>query len=183
MTVVLIALAGGLGAASRFLVDSWVATRLRATMPTGTVVVNVTGSLVLGMLTGWALRHSGGNSALCARYRSANARAVTSRFLNWSPGSGSNSRRRTISKPSSAVAGRHEDSTRPTTFRSRSSASRPLMPPTSTSSACVCGEPALSEAGSETTSRQFLASFADSVSAWAKLNIVSKLPAGRSLWS
>jgi hypothetical protein len=37
---------------------------------------------------------------------------------------GSNSRRRTISKPSSAVAGRHEDSTRPTTLRSRSSASR-----------------------------------------------------------
>jgi CrcB protein len=60
VTVLLIALAGGLGAATRFLVDSWVATRLRATMPTGTVVVNVTGSLVLGMLTGWAMRHSGG---------------------------------------------------------------------------------------------------------------------------
>ena len=38
-----------------------------------------------------------------------------------------NSRRRTISKPSSAVAGRHEDSTRPTTLRSRSSASRPRL--------------------------------------------------------
>jgi hypothetical protein len=47
----------------------------------------------------------------------------------------------------------------------------------------VCGEPCVSEAGSEITSRQFFASFADSVSAWAKLNCVSKLPAGRSLWS
>lgn len=60
MTVLLVALAGGLGAATRFLVDSWVARRLRATLPTGTVVVNVTGSLALGMLTGWALRHGGG---------------------------------------------------------------------------------------------------------------------------
>src|SRR3954468_12757560 len=32
----------------------------------------------------------------------------------------------------------------PTTLRSRSSASRPRMPPTSTSSACVCGEPPVS---------------------------------------
>ena len=46
-------------------------------------------------------------------------------------------RRRTISKPSSALAGRHEDSTRPITLRKRSRASRPRMPPTSTSSACV----------------------------------------------
>jgi CrcB protein len=60
MTVLVLAVAGGLGAATRFLVDSWVATRLRATLPTGTVVVNVTGSLLLGMLTGWAVRHGGG---------------------------------------------------------------------------------------------------------------------------
>ncbi len=64
MTVLLVAVAGGLGAACRFLVDSWVATRLRATMPTGTVVVNVTGSLALGLLTGWALGHSGGGDVV-----------------------------------------------------------------------------------------------------------------------
>jgi CrcB protein len=62
VTVLLLAVAGGLGAAIRFLVDSWVATRLRATMPTGTVVVNVTGSFLLGMLTGWAMRHDGGGA-------------------------------------------------------------------------------------------------------------------------
>ena len=42
---------------------------------------------------------------------------------------------------------RHEESTRPTTLRSRSSASRPRWPPTSTLSAWVCGEPPVSEAG------------------------------------
>ena len=47
----------------------------------------------------------------------------------------------------------------------------------------VCGEPAVSDAGSETTSKQFPASFADSVSACANVNCVSKPPAGRSLWS
>jgi CrcB protein len=60
VTAVLIALAGGIGAATRFLVDSWVAARLRATLPAGTVVVNVSGSLALGLLTGWAVRHAGG---------------------------------------------------------------------------------------------------------------------------
>jgi fluoride exporter len=60
MTLLLVALAGGLGAATRFLVDGWVAARLRSSVPTGTVVVNVTGSLALGLLTGWALRHGGG---------------------------------------------------------------------------------------------------------------------------
>ena len=60
MTTVLIALGGALGAAVRFVVDSWVATRLRATLPTGTLVVNVTGSFLLGLLTGWAVAHGGG---------------------------------------------------------------------------------------------------------------------------
>ena len=59
MITLLVALAGGLGAATRFLVDSWVATRLRSSLPAGTVVVNVSGSLVLGMLVGWAMRHGG----------------------------------------------------------------------------------------------------------------------------
>lgn len=60
MIGILVAVFGGVGAALRFVVDSWVATRLRATLPMGTVVVNVTGSLLLGLLTGWAMRHGGG---------------------------------------------------------------------------------------------------------------------------
>jgi hypothetical protein len=41
----------------------------------------------------------------------------------------------------SALAGRHDVSTRPATLRNRSSASRPRIPPTSTSSARAWGEP------------------------------------------
>lgn len=55
MTLLLVALGGGLGAASRFLVDTWVAQRNRWATPLGTIVVNVTACLLLGLLTGWAL--------------------------------------------------------------------------------------------------------------------------------
>ena len=55
-------LAGGLGAAVRFVVDS--AVRARWPLPTkggrvwplGILVINVTGSLSLGLLTGWGLQ-------------------------------------------------------------------------------------------------------------------------------
>lgn len=59
MIPVLVALAGGLGAMARFSLDSWISSRWRAPLPMGTVVINVTGSFLLGLLTGWALRSSG----------------------------------------------------------------------------------------------------------------------------
>ena len=59
MIPVLVGLAGGLGAAARFSLDSWITSRWRAPLPVGTVIINVTGSLLLGLLTGWALRTSG----------------------------------------------------------------------------------------------------------------------------
>ena len=59
MILVLVALAGGLGAMARFSLDSWISSRWRAPLPMGTVIINVTGSFVLGLLTGWALRTSG----------------------------------------------------------------------------------------------------------------------------
>lgn len=43
--------AGGLGAAPRFLVDGWVERGVHAPVPLGTVVVNVTGSFALGLAT------------------------------------------------------------------------------------------------------------------------------------
>lgn len=43
-------LAGGAGAATRFVVDGWVTRVSASTAPVGTVVVNVTGSFVLGIV-------------------------------------------------------------------------------------------------------------------------------------
>ena len=59
MTPVLMAFAGGLGAAVRFVVDGVVTHRSRLRFPLGTAVINVTGSFLLGLLTGWTLVHSG----------------------------------------------------------------------------------------------------------------------------
>lgn len=57
---VLVALAGGLGAVVRFLVDAAIGGRARRLgLPLGTLAVNVTGSFVLGWLTGWWAVHTG----------------------------------------------------------------------------------------------------------------------------
>lgn len=53
--VLAMSLAGGLGAAVRFVVDGTVAARWHRSVPAGTALINVTGSLLLGLLTGWVL--------------------------------------------------------------------------------------------------------------------------------
>ncbi len=50
-----IALAGGMGAVARFMVDGYMQERLDWPFPLGTFVINTTGSLLLGFLTGLAL--------------------------------------------------------------------------------------------------------------------------------
>jgi len=50
-----VALLGGIGAISRFLVDGLVATRAGGGFPLGTFVVNLSGALALGLVTGLAL--------------------------------------------------------------------------------------------------------------------------------
>ena len=50
--VLLLVLAGSLGAITRFVVDSLIQTRAGVAFPLGTLVINVSGSLVLGLLTG-----------------------------------------------------------------------------------------------------------------------------------
>jgi CrcB protein len=53
-----LALAGGVGAATRFFVDGAVRARIRWSYPVGTTIINVSGSLLLGLVTGLALSHS-----------------------------------------------------------------------------------------------------------------------------
>lgn len=48
----LLALAGGAGAAARFILDGVIRSRLKTAFPWATTVINVTGSLALGVLTG-----------------------------------------------------------------------------------------------------------------------------------
>lgn len=51
MTALVLALAGGLGAVTRFVVDTFLARRNPFRTPLGTLVVNLTGSFLLGLLT------------------------------------------------------------------------------------------------------------------------------------
>lgn len=55
--VVMLALAGGVGAGSRFMLDGAIRARSRTTLPIGTMIINVSGSLVLGLLAGLVLAH------------------------------------------------------------------------------------------------------------------------------
>ena len=55
--------AGAAGAVARYLLDRAVAERGRGAFPRGTLVVNVTGSLLLGVITGLALHHGLSKSA------------------------------------------------------------------------------------------------------------------------
>lgn len=67
MTGLLVALAGGLGAAARFWVDAAVTRHNPTRFPVGTLLINVSGSLLLGLLTGWVLFHGGlGDAAAVA---------------------------------------------------------------------------------------------------------------------
>ncbi len=58
-----VVLIGGAGSVLRFLVDGAVSSRTGRTFPYGTLVVNLSGALVLGLLTGLALS---GDQALLA---------------------------------------------------------------------------------------------------------------------
>lgn len=57
MPLVLIAAGGAAGAVTRYLVDSFVADRLGAAFPLGTLLVNLSGSFALGLLFALAVEH------------------------------------------------------------------------------------------------------------------------------
>lgn len=58
-----VVLIGGVGSVLRFLVDGWVSARSGRAFPYGTLVVNISGAVLLGLLTGLALS---GDAALLA---------------------------------------------------------------------------------------------------------------------
>lgn len=55
--VVLLTLAGGAGAATRFWADAMIRSRLTSALPWPTTIINASGSLLLGLLTGMAAAH------------------------------------------------------------------------------------------------------------------------------
>ncbi|WP_158867486.1 fluoride efflux transporter CrcB [Leifsonia sp. AG29] len=52
-----VAAAGGIGAVTRLVLDGVMRARIRLNFPLGTTVINVTGSFLLGLVTGLALAH------------------------------------------------------------------------------------------------------------------------------
>ena len=98
MTLLVLSVAGGVGAALRFLVDGFVARRNPFRIPLGTLLINVTGSLGLGILVGWATYGHGGTSAdsltavlgtgLCGGYTTFSTAAVESMRLWFAEGPG-----------------------------------------------------------------------------------------------
>ena len=60
MIWLLVAVAGGLGAVARFVIDSEVRRQApRIGVPLGTTAINITGSFLLGWVTGWWAAHAG----------------------------------------------------------------------------------------------------------------------------
>lgn len=57
MLALAVALVAGVGAVGRYVVDQIVEHRTTTPFPAGTVLVNLTGSLLLGVVTGLALHH------------------------------------------------------------------------------------------------------------------------------
>ena len=57
LLVVAVGLAGGVGAVARLVLDGLLRARVRVSFPLGTTVINVTGSFLLGLVTGLALVH------------------------------------------------------------------------------------------------------------------------------
>ncbi|MCR2764821.1 CrcB family protein [Microbacterium sp. zg.B48] len=58
LVLLAVAAAGGIGSALRFVLDSQVSQRARIAFPVGTNIINATGSLALGVVTGLVAAHT-----------------------------------------------------------------------------------------------------------------------------
>ncbi|MCB5292415.1 fluoride efflux transporter FluC [Arthrobacter sp. SO3] len=58
LTILLLGLAGGLGAGTRFVVDGLVRSKIRTALPIGTIAINITGSFLLGLGAGAVIAHA-----------------------------------------------------------------------------------------------------------------------------
>ncbi len=56
-TILFIGMGGFVGANLRYFISGWIADRVGQTFPWGTLVINVTGSILLGVFISWAGRH------------------------------------------------------------------------------------------------------------------------------
>ncbi len=61
MLIAALVIGAALGAPARYLVDNWIEPRVRSVFPWGTFVINVSGSLLLGVITGLLLYHGLGD--------------------------------------------------------------------------------------------------------------------------
>jgi fluoride exporter len=82
LIAVAVGLLGGLGAVTRYLADGLVQDRSSGTLPFGTLAVNITGSFVLGLVTG-ALWYHG----LSIRWRSVVGIGFCGGLTTWSTAS------------------------------------------------------------------------------------------------
>lgn len=57
LTFLLLSLAGGVGAAARLVVDGLIRGKFGSSFPFGTLIINVTGSFLLGVITGMTMSH------------------------------------------------------------------------------------------------------------------------------
>src|SRR6185312_12419197 len=57
MTILLVMLAGGAGAVARFVLGGLISSRFRSELPSGTILVNISGSLLMGLLAGAVIFH------------------------------------------------------------------------------------------------------------------------------
>lgn len=58
MQLILVGVGGFAGAVARWLVDAWISERNPTAFPFGTLVVNLTGSFLLGLLFAWVLERN-----------------------------------------------------------------------------------------------------------------------------